>query len=112
MIKSMKSVITVTVCILVYYLKAKKYLNFTRYAINTVLNFVESCVPGTWSTTGLPPCIKCDIGYYEESYGSVSCSKCPGNKITLMERRSNVSECFGKIFLIDSRKILLKNNES
>ncbi|XP_076112267.1 uncharacterized protein LOC143080345 [Mytilus galloprovincialis] len=53
----------------------------------------EACVPGTWSTTGLPPCIECDIGYYEESYGSVSCSKCPGNKITLMERRSNVSEC-------------------
>ncbi|CAG2221269.1 unnamed protein product [Mytilus edulis] len=37
----------------------------------------EACVPGTWSTTGLPPCIECDIGYYEESYGSVSCSKCP-----------------------------------
>lgn len=62
--------------------------------------------PGTWSTTGLPPCIECDIGYYEESYGSVSCSKCPGNKMTLLECRSDVSECFGKkLLLIVKRSI-------
>ena len=53
----------------------------------------DACSPGSWSNTGLPPCVECDIGYYEDTYGSTGCSKCPGNKITVTESSTTISKC-------------------
>ena len=58
---------------------------------------IDACVPGTWSTTGLPPCIDCDVGFYETSYGSISCQKCSGNSLTIKEGSTRSSDCYGKI---------------
>ncbi|CAG2241794.1 unnamed protein product [Mytilus edulis] len=53
----------------------------------------DACEPGTWSLTGVPPCVECDVGFYESNYGSTVCKQCPGNRITLMEKSDNVSFC-------------------
>ncbi|XP_076073438.1 uncharacterized protein LOC143045037 isoform X3 [Mytilus galloprovincialis] len=53
----------------------------------------DACEPGTWSLNGIPPCVECDVGYYESNYGSTVCKQCPGNRITLMEKSDNVSNC-------------------
>ncbi|XP_052070045.1 sushi, von Willebrand factor type A, EGF and pentraxin domain-containing protein 1-like isoform X2 [Mytilus californianus] len=58
-----------------------------------VLECEDACKPGTWSLTGVPPCVECDVGYYESNYGSTVCKQCPGNYITLMEKSDNVSYC-------------------
>lgn len=57
---------------------------------------LDACEPGTWSLTGVPPCVECDVGFYESNYGSTVCKQCPGNRITLMEKSDNVSFCVGK----------------
>jgi hypothetical protein len=85
---------------------AESFCDFNLFLIS------DACSPGSWSNTGLPPCVECDIGYYEDAYGSTGCSKCPGNKITVTESSTTISKCIGKklcliffIFLVD--KILI-----
>ena len=70
----------------------------------------DACSPGSWSNTGLPPCVECDIGYYEDTYGSTGCSKCPGNLITVTESSTTISKCIGeKLCLIFSTFLVEKN---
>ena len=70
----------------------------------------DACSPGSWSNTGLPHCVECDIGYYEDAYGSTGCSKCPGNKITVTESSTTISKCIGKkLCLIFSTFLVDKN---
>ncbi|CAG2192208.1 unnamed protein product [Mytilus edulis] len=64
-----------------------------RIGAKDVFECEDACEPGTWSLTGIPPCVECDVGYYESDYGSTVCKQCPGNRITLMEKSYNVSNC-------------------
>ncbi|XP_063444324.1 sushi, von Willebrand factor type A, EGF and pentraxin domain-containing protein 1-like [Mytilus trossulus] len=64
-----------------------------RIGAKDVSECEDACEPGTWSMTGIPPCVECDVGYFESNYGSTVCQQCPGNRITLMERNDNVSNC-------------------
>lgn len=64
-----------------------------RIGAKDVFECEDACEPGTWSLTGIPPCVECDVGYYETDYGSTVCKQCPGNRITLMEKSDNVSNC-------------------
>ncbi|XP_046578195.1 protein crumbs homolog 1-like [Haliotis rubra] len=43
------------------------------------------CKPGMFSATGVVPCSPCDIGQYQDSWGSRSCLECPGGKTTLTQ---------------------------
>lgn len=37
----------------------------------------ESCTPGSFSATGLPPCQKCPLGFFAPAYGNLQCAECP-----------------------------------
>ncbi|XP_062600629.1 sushi, von Willebrand factor type A, EGF and pentraxin domain-containing protein 1-like, partial [Saccostrea cucullata] len=42
----------------------------------------DTCRPGTFSKTGLIPCVRCPYNHYQDQKGATSCSQCPKGKIT------------------------------
>ncbi|XP_071080206.1 sushi, von Willebrand factor type A, EGF and pentraxin domain-containing protein 1-like [Haliotis cracherodii] len=51
------------------------------------------CKPGTFSASGVEPCSLCDIGQYQERWGSRSCLECPGGRTTLNQEAESVDKC-------------------
>ncbi|XP_030846782.1 fibropellin-1-like [Strongylocentrotus purpuratus] len=50
----------------------------------------DKCLPGTFSSTGVAPCYRCDFGFYESKPFSTNCAICP-NETTTLQRGSNSS---------------------
>ena len=59
------------------------------------LFFVDSCRPGTYSSTGVEPCSPCAIGEYQSSVGTSSCLKCDKGKFTQTIGSSSEVNCTG-----------------
>lgn len=53
------------------------------------------CKAGSFSPTGLEPCIACDKGLYQEMAGQRQCLKCSVNKTTPAEGSNNSTQCGG-----------------
>ncbi|KAJ8304924.1 hypothetical protein KUTeg_018507 [Tegillarca granosa] len=53
----------------------------------------ESCLPGSISHDGLPPCSLCKKGTYQDTYGNSSCKMCSGSKTTQTDGSSLAKEC-------------------
>ncbi|XP_022794659.1 sushi, von Willebrand factor type A, EGF and pentraxin domain-containing protein 1-like [Stylophora pistillata] len=51
------------------------------------------CLPGTYSPTGLEPCISCGKGFYQEIEGQRACFKCGVNKTTSKEGSNSSMQC-------------------
>ncbi|KAK3602544.1 hypothetical protein CHS0354_003796 [Potamilus streckersoni] len=43
----------------------------------------SGCEPGQWSVDGALPCSLCDAGTYQDLYGQVHCTRCPGSQTTV-----------------------------
>ncbi|CAG2206584.1 unnamed protein product [Mytilus edulis] len=78
-----------------------------RIGAKDVFECEDACEPGTWSLTGIPPCVECDVGYYESDYGStrnvfaVDSSASDNIKLTsdMLTINTNLSEAFGGLDL-------------
>jgi hypothetical protein len=57
--------------------------------------YVDSCRPGTYSSTGVEPCSPCAIGGYQSSVGTSSCLKCDKGKFTQTIGSSSEVDCTG-----------------
>ncbi|XP_067134813.1 sushi, von Willebrand factor type A, EGF and pentraxin domain-containing protein 1-like [Centruroides vittatus] len=53
----------------------------------------EKCMPGSYSETGLEPCIPCDLGYYQDEHGQTFCIMCPENLTTTDIKSDSESDC-------------------
>lgn len=53
----------------------------------------EQCIPGSYSETGLQPCIPCDLGYFQAEYGKTSCVMCLGNLTTIDIASDSETSC-------------------
>ncbi|XP_067681709.1 sushi, von Willebrand factor type A, EGF and pentraxin domain-containing protein 1-like [Haliotis asinina] len=51
------------------------------------------CKPGMFSATRVMPCSPCDIGHYQDRWGSRSCLECPGGKTTLNQEAKSIDKC-------------------
>ena len=57
--------------------------------------YIDSCRPGTYSSTGVEPCSPCAIGEYQSSVGTSSCLKCDKGKFTQTIGSSSEVNCTG-----------------
>lgn len=53
------------------------------------------CKPGSYSPTGLEPCIPCDKGYYQGMEGQRVCLECGANQTTANEGSNSSMQCGG-----------------
>ncbi|KAB7498637.1 Fibropellin-1 [Armadillidium nasatum] len=53
----------------------------------------QMCAPGTYSATGLEPCFKCPVNYYQSQEGMHSCRQCLDDRYTINEGAVSESEC-------------------
>ena len=82
--------------------------NYILYMIVIIVYFyVDSCRPGTYSSTGVEPCSPCAIGEYQSSVGTSSCLKCNKGKFTQMIGSSSEVNCTGSN---DSLKFRVKKS--
>lgn len=54
------------------------------------------CKHGSYSPTGLEPCIQCEKGFYQERDGQRLCIKCDINTTTPEEGSNSSLQCAGK----------------
>ena len=66
------------------------YNNFYNYF------FEALCRAGTFSPTGLEPCMKCEKGFYQEEDGQTVCKRCIEGRTTSSEGSNSSAECGGK----------------
>ncbi|XP_046581283.1 uncharacterized protein LOC124288796 [Haliotis rubra] len=57
------------------------------------LSCKDMCVPGTFSKTGVVPCIPCPRGTYQDRHHMDECVRCPSGETTLDEGVSSASNC-------------------
>ena len=58
--------------------------------------FMEAlCKAGSYSPTGMKPCLPCDKGYYQDMEGQASCFKCGPNQTTSAEGSNSSMQCGG-----------------
>ena len=57
----------------------------------------SQCVPGTYSRTGLRPCVPCQRGTYQPSYGRTTCLSCPPGVTTVTTGSANFSHCQSRV---------------
>lgn len=55
-----------------------------------------ACAAGTYSQTGVEPCLPCPKGYYQPGVKQTSCLLCGGSKSTYGAGASSFSQCIGK----------------
>ncbi|XP_062616948.1 sushi, von Willebrand factor type A, EGF and pentraxin domain-containing protein 1-like isoform X2 [Saccostrea cucullata] len=53
----------------------------------------DTCGPGTFSKTGLIPCVRCLYNHYQDQKGATSCSQCPKGKITTSVGSADIASC-------------------
>lgn len=71
-------------------------LKFTWFkALFFLLCLKALCKAGSFSPTGLEPCITCDKGLYQEMVGQRQCLKCSVNETTPAEGSKNSTQCGG-----------------
>ena len=58
--------------------------------------FLAPCSPGSYSSTGLPPCRLCPLGHYSEIPGMLACIPCLGNNVTVTEGADSSELCIGR----------------
>ena len=51
------------------------------------------CLPGSYSSDALEPCITCPVGQYQNEYGSTTCASCPFATTTLRRGAWTINEC-------------------
>lgn len=68
----------------------------TENSYNLLWFFSVPCAPGTYSTTGVEPCLPCAKGYYQSSVKQTSCLLCGGGMSTYGVGASSLSQCIGK----------------
>ncbi|CAL4065422.1 unnamed protein product, partial [Meganyctiphanes norvegica] len=51
------------------------------------------CLPGSYAADGLEPCTTCDLGEYQDEYGSTSCATCPYGTTTWRRGSWLMEEC-------------------
>ena len=56
------------------------------------------CAPGTYSDTGVEPCLPCPAGTYQTELGQTSCLPCPGQESTHGTGASSLDYCTGATF--------------
>lgn len=57
------------------------------------------CKAGTYSPTGLEPCLPCEKGFYQELEGQRLCLKCGPDTTTPEEGTNSSKQCEGTLFL-------------
>lgn len=65
------------------------------------------CAPGTYSQTGVGPCLPCPKGRYQPSRKQTSCLLCGSGKSTYGEGASTLKQCIGECMRIDYYKTCL-----
>lgn len=58
--------------------------------------FLAECPKGQYSSTGLIPCGKCEIGKYQPFPGNTECIQCPRQMTTSNNGSDDVSQCIGE----------------
>ncbi|XP_072028969.1 uncharacterized protein [Amphiura filiformis] len=53
----------------------------------------EQCLPGSWSSTGLTPCMECEVNSYQTESGQTECTSCPDNTGTIETGANSPSQC-------------------
>lgn len=53
------------------------------------------CKTGSYSPTGLEPCIACDKGYYQNKEGQRMCVECGVNQTTSAKGSNSSIQCGG-----------------
>ncbi|KAF7987305.1 hypothetical protein HCN44_003067 [Aphidius gifuensis] len=51
------------------------------------------CAPGTYSDTGLAPCVVCPKNFYQAQHGATTCIECPTNMFTDKSNSAGREEC-------------------
>ena len=74
--------------------KFKIIANYSTWWLLSLF-FVDSCRPGSYSSTGVEPCSPCAIGEYQSSVGTSSCLKCDKGKFTQTIGSSSKVNCTG-----------------
>ena len=64
------------------------------------------CQPGTYSKSGVEPCLPCPKGTYQPLVGGDKCSQCPGLTTTAGLGTISSANCFGKIHIYTVSLIL------
>ena len=64
---------------------------------HTMAQCNSQCMPGTYSRTGLRPCVACQKGTYQPSYGRTTCTSCPPGVTTATTGSANFSQCQTKV---------------
>ncbi|XP_063970226.1 sushi, von Willebrand factor type A, EGF and pentraxin domain-containing protein 1-like [Lytechinus pictus] len=54
----------------------------------------DQCSPGSFSPSGLVPCISCDLRSYQSEAGQRSCDTCPTNQKTYRYGATSIDECY------------------
>ena len=55
------------------------------------------CTPGTYSRTGLRPCVPCQQGTYQPSHGRTTCTPCPPGISTPSAGAASFSDCENRV---------------
>jgi len=67
---------------------------FTYTAGSTSIDECRAkCLPGTYSESGLEPCGKCPVNFYQNSLNGTSCIECPLNKRTIRSGGNAIEAC-------------------
>ncbi|XP_013419527.1 uncharacterized protein LOC106180167 [Lingula anatina] len=61
--------------------------------LQSELDCLEQCAPGTFSITGVAPCAKCKFGQFQPKYGQTFCERCEFGKTTLGVGSESAEEC-------------------
>lgn len=67
----------------------------------------EPCQPGTFSNTGLKPCVPCNRRSYQPNFEQKNCINCSGTKATLQSGSTSSSSGIGILVFLSSHAKLL-----
>ena len=76
--------------------KKLDYVQEKNNFFSFLLHKIALCKPGSYSPTGLEPCIQCEKGFYQETEGQRLCIKCGVNTTTPEEGSNSSMLCAGK----------------
>ena len=77
----------------------KQYIYGSRQLLKANGLFLSvPCAPGTYSQTGVEPCLPCARGTYQSAKKQTSCLRCDGSKSTYGEGASSTSQCVGELY--------------
>jgi hypothetical protein len=66
-----------------------------EFVCKSVSDFSAPCGVGSYSATGLEPCLPCSFGTYQNETQTTSCRSCPSGTNTSSTGRTLVGDCLG-----------------